>query len=105
MTTPAYSVVLKGLPSDITVQEIREFCEQFGQVYKAQDPKPNIFKNTFDESGVVLIRDEGKFISLCYDMLEKMDMARSIDPADTKGKQKCDDDFMALRKRSQTYSI
>ena len=70
VTTSAYAVCLEGLPPDTTADEVREFCAQFGDVHKAEAPKENIYGNTFDRTGVVLVRDEGDFISLCYDLVE-----------------------------------
>merc|ERR1719310_131354 len=35
VTTSAFAVCLEGLPTDATALEVREFCSQFGTVWRA----------------------------------------------------------------------
>jgi hypothetical protein len=84
VTTSAYAVQLRGLPPDTTAEEVREFCSQFGEVYKAASPTDDLYGNTFDETGVVVVYDDGDLISLCYEMLEAYDYLKATDPDNEK---------------------
>ena len=82
ITASDYAVQLYNLPSDATADEVAEYCSQFGQVYTADTTVPNMYDNDFDRTGVSLVRNDSKFISAAFELVEVNEAIHATAPED-----------------------
>ena len=111
ITASDYTVQISNLPSDVTAKELNKYFSQFGLLYTAETPVNNMYDNTFDHTGISIVRNDAAFITATFALKECKKEITEIGEENIlkmkklkKKYEKLEDNYQQLKKKTYNCS-